>query len=98
MVIPSLQTDPGPEAGLRRYSLPRGKYNNWVISNCNNTHLFLQVGGKNFEQSMENVDEFVGQLRARLSELGFRRTVAFLDENFTASEKYESKLSSGFFY
>ena len=45
---------------------------------------------------MENVDEFVGQLRARLSELGFRRTVAFLDENFTASEKYESKLSSGF--
>ena len=42
---------------------------------------------------MENVDEFVGQLRARLSELGFRRTVAFLDENFTASEKYESKLS-----
>jgi len=47
-----------------------------------------EVGGKNFEQSMENVDEFVGQLRARLSELGFRRTVAFLDENFTASEKF----------
>ena len=46
-----------------------------------------EVGGKNFEQSMENVDEFVGQLRARLSDLGFKRTVAFLDENFAASEK-----------
>ena len=46
---------------------------------------------------MENVDEFVGQLRARLSELGFRRTVAFLDENFTASEKYESCSFCSFF-
>ena len=68
---------------------------NQTAAHWNNTQN-LQVGGKNFEQSMENVDEFVGQLRARLSELGFRRTVAFLDENFTASEKYESKLSSGF--
>ena len=41
---------------------------------------------------MENVDEFVGQLRGRLSELGFKRTVAFLDENFAASEKYEKSV------
>ena len=47
---------------------------------------------------MENVDEFVGQLRGRLSELGFKRTVAFLDENFAASEKYEKSVLHFFFF
>ena len=47
----------------------------------------FQVGGKKFEQSMKNVDEFVNKLCSFLSNLGFNRTVAFIDENFTAYEK-----------
>ena len=47
----------------------------------------FQVGGKKFEQSMKNVDEFVNKLCSSLSDLGFKRTVAFIDENFTAYEK-----------
>ena len=36
---------------------------------------------------MKNVDEFVDKLCSLVSDLGFKRTVAFLDENFAASEK-----------
>lgn len=46
-----------------------------------------QIGGKKFEESMKNVDDFVHKVCARLSELGFKQTVAFFDENFAASEK-----------
>jgi hypothetical protein len=36
---------------------------------------------------MVNVDDFVAQLKTRVADLGYNRTVAFLDENFAASEK-----------
>lgn len=51
------------------------------------TFFTAQIGGKNFEDSMKNVDDFVHKVCAQLSEMGFKQTVAFLDENFAASEK-----------
>lgn len=36
---------------------------------------------------MKNVDEFVKKLGDLLWDFGFKRTVAFVDENFAASEK-----------
>lgn len=47
-----------------------------------------EVGGKNFEQSMVHVDDFVSRLTENGREMGYDRTAAFLDENFAASDKF----------
>ena len=47
-----------------------------------------EVGGKNFEKNMVNLDNFVTELCSLLTELNFDKTVAFFDKNFAASEKF----------
>jgi len=47
-----------------------------------------EVGGKKFEKSMANLDNFVTELCSLLTELNFNKTVAFFDKNFAASEKF----------
>lgn len=76
---------------------PQNLFSQWMLQMCQQIRTqnpaFVgihcqEVGGKKFEQSMKNVDEFVNKLCSSLSDLGFKRTVAFIDENFTAYEKF----------
>ena len=57
-------------------------------------YLWRQVGGKNFQKSMEHVNKFVTDVIGRSEEVGFNRAAAFFDENYEATDKYIQNLFS----
>jgi len=41
-----------------------------------------EVGGKNFKKHMKNLDKFVNELCAFVTDLGFKRSIIFIDKDF----------------